>query len=371
MGLKTSKRYKFLLFGLLVLASVLYYYTVGWVQENDTIFSAITQSISSQEKSFYIGFSDVESARIFEENVESWRFPEIALDEYSTRVFDKVWASLARVVSTKSTKELQQSVVQYEPTYIEEVPVMQVFASNDPLVLQQRHMQDIVDITTCTIGEAKTLAVVDTHFDNNHEDLDLQLYFVSEPGKGSHGTHVASVAAWLTNNSLWIASVSQGMQFIAIDASENDTTIAYGLEWMMLARFLWADVINISWWSYTKTSQAYSDFFDTNPNMIFVAAAGNDSSKSMAFPASHEKVLSVGAIPEQWTFEYIYNSGDICAPWVDLLVADKDSWYTQASGTSLSSAYISGLMAAGLDLSKYIKKSEDKGCVFIDLSVCK
>jgi thermitase len=199
----------------------------------------------------------------------------------------------------------------------------------------------------------------------------MQLYYITQPGEWSHGTHVASVAAAITNNSLGISSVSQGMQIVAIDVSESDEVLTYWLEWMMLAVHLWAEVINISWWSYTQTSQAYTDFFDNTEDVVFVAAAGNDSTKSTAFPASHRNVLSVGAIQEDWTYIEEYNTGDLCAPWWELLVASEQSWYAQESGTSLSAGYISGLMAAGLDLTKYIKKTKDGKCIYIDLSICK
>jgi subtilisin family serine protease len=87
--------------------------------------------------------------------------------------------------------------------------------------------------------------------------------------------------------------------------------------------------------------------------ILFVAPAGNlKSEKDLRFPASYPPVISVGGVDEQlhpYPNLEITKKAFVCAPAVNILTTVPDNKHNFLSGTSLSSAYITGLLALAFE----------------------
>ena len=84
---------------------------------------------------------------------------------------------------------------------------------------------------------------------------------------------------------------------------------------------------------------------------VVVAAAGNDDYNQLAIPAAYPGVISVGAVDANNRQAYFSNSGQslaLTAPGVDVVTAWNTGQIALVSGTSQSSALVTGAVAAYL-----------------------
>src|SRR5580704_13839870 len=97
-------------------------------------------------------------------------------------------------------------------------------------------------------------------------------------------------------------------------------------------------------------------------NIVMVAAAGNAGPKSPPlYPAANASVMAVSATDAQDRLFAASNRGSyiaLAAPGVDLFLPAPDDKYQITSGTSFSSAYISGLAALVLQRNPALKPDE-------------
>jgi len=94
--------------------------------------------------------------------------------------------------------------------------------------------------------------------------------------------------------------------------------------------------------------------------ILFVAPASNvKNDKRLRFPASHPAVISVGGLDEQMN---PYPNSDIakasctCAPALNILTTFPSNKHNFINGTSISSAYISGILALAVEKDKSVSK---------------
>ena len=97
-------------------------------------------------------------------------------------------------------------------------------------------------------------------------------------------------------------------------------------------------------------------------NIVMVAAAGNAGPKSPPlYPAADANVIAVSATDAQDRLFAASNRGSyiaVSAPGVDLFLPAPDDKYQITSGTSFSSAYVSGLAALMLQRNPALKREE-------------
>jgi subtilisin family serine protease len=97
-------------------------------------------------------------------------------------------------------------------------------------------------------------------------------------------------------------------------------------------------------------------------NIVMVAAAGNAGSKSPPlYPAADANVMAVSATDAQDRIFAASNRGSyiaVSAPGVDLFLPAPDDKYQITSGTSFSSAYVSGLAALILQRNPTLKPGQ-------------
>jgi len=224
-----------------------------------------------------------------------------------------------------------------------------------------------------TFGDSSvTIAVIDTGVQYDHPDLegnfgsDLGQDFVDNdedpypdaPSDEYHGTHVSGCAAAVIDNGTGVAG--QGNSTLlsgrALDESGGGSLsdIADAIKW---AADQGAEVINMSLGGggYTDTMKNAVSYATDNGSLIF-AAAGNDGTQGVSYPAAYSECVAVSAVDDSENLASFSQYGDdveLCAPGVDVLSTTTEArgGYEKLSGTSMACPVTSGV--AGLTLAQW------------------
>jgi hypothetical protein len=169
------------------------------------------------------------------------------------------------------------------------------------------------------------------------------------PSSSAHGTHVAGIAAAVTNNGIGIASLSHNVSFLPVRAGVS--SIPFGYQAVAYAALRGAHVINCSWGS-TRFSQAGLEVVRAamSSGSLIIGAAGNEGSTRVYYPAGFPEVISVAAINNtsatRASFSNYNVTVDIAAPGVNVYSTLPDNTYGVSGGTSMSAPMVAAL--AGL-----------------------
>jgi len=225
------------------------------------------------------------------------------------------------------------------------------------------------DITKGT-AEIK-IAILDSGIDQDHEDLCpdtnsckmlASKNFTDSPtvdDKYGHGTHVAGIAAAITNNGTGVAGVGYNSSLLNVKVLNDQGSgyyswIADGIVWAAVDG---AKVINMSLGGKQKSSTLQNAVnYAWSNGVVVVAAAGNDGNPSPNYPAKYENCIAVAATDDDDAKAGFSNYGD----WVDVAAPGlyiystfpnhpyaigKSLNYDYGSGTSMSTPFVSGLAA--------------------------
>ncbi|MDV2884123.1 S8 family peptidase [Alkalihalophilus pseudofirmus] len=209
-------------------------------------------------------------------------------------------------------------------------------------------------------GKDVTIAILDTGVDPEHQDLKDKLLTgfnaFDESSDHSdahgHGTHVAGVAAALTNNVTGIAGVSWHSKILPVkvlnDNGEGSSyEVAKGIYWAVDNG---ADVINMSLGDYYHADVLQDAVrYAYENDVVLIAASGNDNVEDPMYPAQYEEVLTVAAVDDTRNRAFFSNYGqhiDVAAPGAHIPSLFPNNQYTVMSGTSMASPHVAGL--AGL-----------------------
>ncbi len=286
--------------------------------------------------------------------------------------------------------------------------------ANDPLVERQWHYKQINlgaawQAMAGQIQDDVVVAVLDTGIFQSHPDLAAQLTddgvdFISNPdisldgdgidgdpedpgdqngpnGSSSwHGSHVAGTIAAQTNNQLGVAGIAPNSKIMNLRVLGYEGGTTYDISQAILyAAGLGNDsgrlpdkvasVINMS-----LGGDAYDPVFDQvvqqaiAQGLIVVAAAGNESTSVLSYPAAFANVVGVSAVDADKQLTSYSNFGnyiDIAAPGGDSRVdLDGDGYgdgvystyvnenggslsadYQYLNGTSMASPHVAGVVA--------------------------
>lgn len=301
-------------------------------------------------------------------------------------------------------------VVWAEPKFVRKV----TYTPSDPLYIsnQQKNLERVFASAAWDISKGDTnvvIAIIDTGVDWKHPDLAANIFVnrndianngIDEDDGGEypddihgwdfggfdgtpdndpnedesyrnsyHGTHVAGIAGAVTNNGVGIASIGFNSRILPVKVSRSDVRdandnpyVVYGFEGIVYAADKGAKVINCSWGGYS-----HSDFeqdvinYATAKGALVVAAAGNDASSDLFYPASYDGVLAVGWLnTEDDTKSFAGNFGpgvDVMSPGTTILSTwrgdtnNNNLLYNVINGSSMASPLVAGL--AGLVFSKF------------------
>jgi subtilisin family serine protease len=175
-----------------------------------------------------------------------------------------------------------------------------------------------------------------------------------------HGTVVSSIAAAETNNNLLIAGAAPRAKLMIVKVSSSDSIRSSDLvEGIYYAAKNGADVLNMSL-SGPTYSQAEMDAlnFAISHGCLPVAAAGNDGTTGLFYPAAYKGVMGISSYGPNRVISSFSNWGsfvDLSAPGEDVPAITPS--YQQnlpslalASGTSMSTPHVSAAAALTFSL---------------------
>jgi subtilisin family serine protease len=307
---------------------------------------------------------DVEPMRpLLVDGVELWRAP-VGHEEITARVLGEhvavAWAEPNAVMLASST-------VPNDPYYASQWGHARIGS------------EDAWDLHTGV--DTVIIAIIDSGVDTSHPDLAAKIVpgfdFVDDDvdpdDSNGHGTHVAGIAAALTDNETGVAGMSWGagiMPVRVLDANGGGTSadVADAIVW---AANNGADILNLSLGT-TVFSQALQDAVNTahGSGCLVVAAMGNYrlDGNPTAYPAALDNVLAVAATDRYdgiaWYSQYGSHC-DVAAPGGELAYLHDSSGirstmptssctlngygysssYDYLQGTSQATPFVSGLAA--------------------------
>jgi hypothetical protein len=221
-------------------------------------------------------------------------------------------------------------------------------------------------------GQGIKVAVVDTGIDPNFTlaDAALQSIDLTTPdatntdSSFSHGTAVASLIAGEDAQLTGMAPASSLLSVKVLNSDgEGDTfTVAEGI---VSAVDAGSQIINLSLGSYgDSTVLQDAVVYAQQHGVAIAAAAGNDGTEQVFYPAAYPGVLAVGSIDATLQPAYFSNYGSglgILAPGVGLAAGQANDQAVSFSGTSASTATVSGALAALLSADRTLTPTQAMG----------
>jgi len=249
------------------------------------------------------------------------------------------------------------------------IKMQAVYTPNDPFTPQQWALNkiDLYDAWDLASGtENIPIGILDTGIDRNHEDLsdrlDLSANFTNSSSPDDlygHGTHVAGIAAAVSDNNTGIAGVGKSASLMSVKVL-NDNGSGY-TSWIadgiVYAIDNGAKVINLSLGSaYSSLTLMRAIDYAWQQGAVIVCAAGNNGNSSRFYPAYYDNCIATAATNQndQKTSWSSYGSWvDVAAPGDSIFSTlpnhrssiSSSLNYGNVSGTSMAAPHVAGLAA--------------------------
>jgi thermitase len=230
--------------------------------------------------------------------------------------------------------------------------------ANDPYYTKAWHLPKIGVPTAwdMSMGDGVVIAILDTGLNTNHEDLVGRTVpgwnFYDNNADTSdvhgHGTAVAGAAVAGTNNGKGVAAIAGNAYVMPVriadaNAQATGSAIAQGLVW---AADRGAKVANISYHGIpgNLTVQSAAKYMKNKGGLV-VVAAGNTSAEIVS-PADDSMIFvsATDANDVKTSWSSWGNYVDVAAPGVSIYTTDRGGGYRTASGTSLASPVVAGVV---------------------------
>lgn len=293
------------------------------------------------------------------------------------RIYRVQWTSSIPVEHAVAALAADAAVEYAEPDYIARparTPNDAEYASQ--WALPKINAPAAWDVSTGDAGVV--IAIIDSGVDTAHPDFAGRLWVNDDPPNGvdddlngkvddtngwnvlagnatltdpsGHGSQVGGVAGAATDNGVGVAGMCWGCKLMFVNAMQANNAANYSdiAAAVQYAASNGAHVINLSLGGYADSAVLRDAIREAATTSVIVAGAGNDDSSSPFYPAAYPEVLAVAATDADDKKALFSNYG----PWVDVSAPGKDirtttlGGYATDSGTSLSTAFVSGL--AGL-----------------------
>src|SRR3954463_4013786 len=209
------------------------------------------------------------------------------------------------------------------------------------------------------------VGIVDTGIDATHEDLIGKVAACATSSDGEtatgardddagHGTHVSGTIGALADNGIGLAGVAFSSPLVVCkalsgDGSGSDADVAACIRW---THDQGAKVISMSLGGGASrtiaTAVKYAWERGGRGGSVLVAAAGNDGTSAVEYPAGSAEVVSVGAVDATDALARFSNRNEKVEPpppGVAVLSTLPGSRYGELSGTSMATPHASGAAA--------------------------
>jgi serine protease len=208
------------------------------------------------------------------------------------------------------------------------------------------------------------VCVVDTGYDNTHEDLPLladnagfdQYGDEWDVDGNGHGTHCAGTIGAIGLNSKGVTSVLNANTnsftnfYIGKGLSDSGSgNRASAIAAMQECANAGAKVISMSLGG-EEFSQSFDDACKTlfQDGVLLIAAAGNSGNSAYSYPASYDWVMSVAAVDAEENragFSQFNDQVEISGPGVGVMSTVPGNSYSSYSGTSMATPHVAGVAA--------------------------
>jgi len=288
--------------------------------------------------------------------------------------------------------------------YAERVPLDRpCLTPNDPSYSSQWHLSVINAAGAWnyfSTGSTVTIAIVDDAVERTHSDISPNLWVnpgeianngLDDDGNGyiddingydvgsndnnpnppsssyTHGTHVTGCASPATNNSVGVAGIGFSTKIMAVKATTSSSSITNGYDGIVYAVASGADVINMSWGGTGNSTTAQNIItWASQQGCVLVAAAGNNNTNTMFYPAGYTECIAVAATNSNDTKASFSNYGswvDISAPGNNIYATYYGNTYANMSGTSMASPIVAGLCGLMLSLNPGLTPQDIRNCL--------
>jgi len=254
-------------------------------------------------------------------------------------------AALNGILNNPWVIEVEEDAVRYPISAMEGVVTEEALAVVDQLgqtvpygidMVQARDVWDVdrdgvVDAGAPT-GANRTLCIIDSGYYQDHEDLPNAIDGYSQvdddwsrDGFG-HGSHVGGTIA-AENNSLGVVGVTPGtvkLYIVKFFADDGNATYASNLVYALQScQAAGANVVSMSLGGSRSVRTEKTAFANAYAaGVLSIAAAGNDGTSALSYPASYDSVMSVAAININKVvadFSQYNTAVEIAAPGVSVL----------------------------------------------------
>lgn len=252
--------------------------------------------------------------------------------------------------------------------FVEAIPLRTTIAiPNDTSFVKQWSLNKIKAPQAWDInpgGSAVVVAVIDNAIQTTHPDLtanmvagkDMSDSADTDPNPPNatfaHGTHVAGIVGAVSNNIRGISSAGNNkVKVMPIKATPDNglaNSIYFGYEGIVWAVDHGAKIISMSWGGqgFSNVEKEIIDYAHSQ-GVVLVAAAGNDNSTTLTYPASYDHVISVASTDTndvKSSFSTFNELVDISAPGRAILSTLPYDRYGNASGTSMATPLVAAYL---------------------------
>lgn len=234
-------------------------------------------------------------------------------------------------------------------------------AAIEPANRRKNYPMALTGITAAhkyTKGRGVKICMVDTAIDVNHRSLDnarVQSYQLAGGNTVSNQQHGTEVAGVIISQNPRIG-VAPEASLIAVSAFKDDAKsgqrtsnarlVAQALDICIRQQ---VDILNLSFAGGQDRLVDKMIKKAIESGIIVVASAGNNGpGAAPAYPAAIPQVIAVTAVDQAENLFGLANRGsyiDLAAPGVEILTTSPRSTFNRASGTSLATAHVSGVIA--------------------------
>lgn len=379
------------------------------IVEQDTklfSFSSLVQNLHKPKTSQRTSFkSDILDEQIvtFDSSIDIASQKHI-LEQAGYEVLDTIECLNAHLVVESKVRLLRQTHNTLDGVFsiennVARYPINYMNTPNDQYFSHQWHYSQIrlPQAWNITTGDRSIrIAVIDSGIDPTHPDLIDNINFadardftnsnssanIEEQIKDliGHGTHVAGTIGAMSNNAQGVAGVMWDVEIIPLKIFDSEDSTSDG--WSIVKALLYAvglenpvDIINMSFGGGAFDFEKIVIDKAHSKGIIMVAAAGNDGTPNVFYPAAYPEVIAVGAtdfgtaggnyVPQLASYSNWGPQIDVVAPGGSVLgeehilstlpVTAKGS-YGYMIGTSMAAPHVTGVI--GLMLANGINKSE-------------